>query len=447
MCGHLWQGFHGGVMRLVAAFIVVFTIMASPARAEVLESIAAIVNGEALTCSEIHDGVRDLTRQLKQSGLTRIPPEKTLWERTLENRIIQALQLQEARRLELKVTDEDVDKAIADIESENNIPAGQLEKIIKAQGMDIAQYRKALHDRLLTSKLINIAVRSRLKVSEESMREYYRKYLAGAGPVREVQLRQIFIALPPDPTPAQVKAAQDKIRRLRARALAGEDFGHLATLYSDAPDASQGGLMGWFMPGALPPRMASALTLKVGGITAPIRSPGGFHLLQVVDERQRQSQRGKAYDEIHTRHILLKIPSDADEETQRKIRARAEAIAEEMQDASDEDFATRAGEISQGPSAARGGDLGWSKRGDMVPEYEKAAFSLKAGETSGVVETPFGLHIIRMVARRHVDPNAFEAHRDHIQEILLSSEMQNQLPRWIAGLKARASIERRTCPQ
>jgi len=432
-------------MRLVAAFIVVFIATISCAHAEVLESIAAIVNGEALTCSEIRDGVRELTRQLKQSGLRRVPSEKTLWERTLENRIVQTLQLQEARKLELKVTDEEVNKAIADIESENNIPTGQLEKIIKAQGMDISRYRKALHDRLLTSKLINIAVRSKLKVSEESMREYYRKYLSGTGPVREVQLRQIFIALPPDPTPVQIRSALDKIKKLRARAIAGEDFGHLATLYSDAPDAAQGGLMGWFMPGALPPRMASALTLDVGKITDPIRSPGGFRLLQVTDERQRQPQRGEAYDEIHTRHILLKIPSDADEETRKKIRARAEAIAEEMQGASDEEFATRAREISQGPSAARGGDLGWSKRGDMVPEYEKAAFSLKPGETSGVVETPFGLHIIRMVARRHVDPNAFEAHRDHIQEILLSSEMQNQLPRWIVGLKARASIERRTC--
>ncbi len=432
-------------MRLVAALMLTSVITISPAQAEVLESIAAVVNGEALTCSEISDGVQELKRQLKQSGLTRIPPDRILWERTLENRIVQTLQLQEARKLELTVSDEDVDKAIADIESENNIPAGQLVTILKAQGMDISRYRKALHDRLLISKLINIAVRSKLKVGEESLREYYRKYLAGTGPIREVQLRQIFIALPPDPTPAEVRNALNRIKRLRARALAGADFGHLATLYSDAPDASQGGLMGWFMPGALPPRMAGVFAMKAGGITQPIRSPGGFLILQVVNERQRNPQRGKAYDEIHTRHILLKIPSDADEATRQKIRARAEAIAEEMKDATDKEFATRAREISQGPSATRGGDLGWSRRGDMVSEYEKAAFSLKPGETSGVVETPFGLHIIRMVARRHVDPNAFEAHRDHIQEILLSSEMQNQLPRWIAGLKARASIERRTC--
>jgi len=432
-------------MRLVAAFMLTSVITISPAHAEVLESIAAVVNGEALTCSEIRDGVQELKRQLKQSGLARIPPDKILWKRTLENRIVQTLQLQEARKLDLAISDEDVDKAIADIESENNIPAGQLVTILKAQGMDISRYRKALHDRLLISKLINIAVRSKLKVGEESLREYYRKYLADTGPIREVQLRQIFIALPPDPTPVEVRNALDKIKKLRAKALAGEDFGHLATLYSDAPDASQGGLMGWFMPGALPPRMAGVFTMKVGGITQPIRSPGGFLILQVANERQRNPQRGKAYDEIHTRHILLKIPSDADEETRQKIRARAEAIAEEMKDATDKEFATRAREISQGPSARRGGDLGWSRRGDMVSEYEKAAFSLKPGETSGVVETPFGLHIIRMVARRHVDPNAFEAHRDHIQEILLGSEMQNQLPRWIAGLKAKASIERRTC--
>ncbi|MDQ6967740.1 MAG: peptidylprolyl isomerase, partial [Mariprofundaceae bacterium] len=113
----------------------------------------------------------------------------------------------------------------------------------------------------------------------------------------------------------------------------------------------------------------------------------------------------------------------------------------------DEAFATRAKEVSQGPSASRGGDLGWFKRGQMVAAFEDAAFALKEGETSGVVKSPFGLHIIRVIKKRHVDPNSFVARADQIKQALTNAEMQTQVPRWLASLKAKAVITKQSCPQ
>ena len=417
-----------------------------PARAEPLDGIAAVVNGQAITCYEMRDRVNELLKQLRASGAgetTKSPAR--IRKRALESEVLLLLQRQEAKKLKISVSDEEIERAMAKIEDENGIPAGQLPEILKAQGVDIETYKQALRDRLLTGKLSNLAVRSRLHVSEEAMREYYRKYIAG-GPKREVSPAEIFIALPLDPSREQVEAAYRKLRRLKQQAEQGADFSRLAILNSDAPDAAQGGRMGWMLPGALPPRFAPVFSLKVGEISEPIRSPSGVHLFKILDARmQEKKASSKAYDEVHARHILLKLTPDMSENEKKKVRERAAQIAEAMQGVSNKEFATRAREVSQGPSAVKGGDLGWFRRGAMLPEFEKAAFALEPGQTSGVVQTRFGLHIIRVVAKHHIDPDSFAAHKDEIRNILLNMEMQDQMPRWLAGLKARARIEYRNC--
>ena len=421
---------------------------AGPARAEeqLVDGIAAIVNNEAITCSQLREETDAIVQQLKASGMKRLPDMAALKARTLDALIDKAVELQEAKKQGITVSDEELAKAIADVEEQNGLPAGSLLDLLKQRGVDVDRYKKTLRDRLVISKLTNAEVRSRLQVSEEAMREYYRKYLEHPKPLREIRLASILVELPPDPTPEQVGKARQRIEAIRRRIEAGEDFARLATLESDAPEAARGGDMGWFMPGSLPPRFAAVFQLPKGAVSPVIRSPAGFHLLKVTDERWHEPQkRGDAYDRVHARHILLKLNDAMSEEEKARIRKQAEQIAEEMKHASDEEFATRAREISQGPSATKGGDLGWFRRGDMVPAFEQAAFALKPGETSGVVQTPFGLHIIRVIERQHVDPNSFEARRDEIQNILMNVEMQDQLPRWLAGLRARAVIERRSC--
>ncbi len=421
--------------------------MIPPAQAEVIDGIAAIVNGQVITCFELKQDTDKLRQQLTASSAQQTLAPKQLKARALNEKINTLLQRQQAQKLEISVSSAELNKALADIEKRNNIPAGQLIDVLKSQGIDVDNYKQAFKDRLLSGKLANIAVRSRLQVSEEAMREYYRKYIANSGPQREIEVAQIFLSLPLDPTPEEVKKAYRKMKAWRKQALQGESFARLAKLYSQAPDAAQGGRMGWMQPGSLQPRFSPIFSLKIGGISEPIRSPAGLHLFTVMQERwEKPNKHAEAYDEVHARHILLKISNEMSDADKQEVRKRAEQIAAAMQDASDKEFATRAKEISQGPSAAKGGDLGWFKRGAMLPEFEKATFALDAGQTSGVVQTRFGLHIIRVVEKRHIDPDSFQAHRDEIQNILLNIKMQEQLPRWLAAITAKAEIEYRNCP-
>lgn len=429
---------------ILLAVLLLFTV---PAKAEPIDSIAAIVNNEAITCYDIKQDTKNILMQLRQSGSTFVPSGTALNQRSLDARVVKLLQLQEARKLDLNVGKEEMDNAIEDLASKNGLLLGQLKEALEQQGVDFGQFTDNLHDQLLISKLINISVRSKLQSSEESIREYYRKYLAVPKSRREVQLGHIFLALPGEPSPELLAKVRNKARNIHKQLLDGKDFAQLVAIYSESPDRQQQGVMGWFTKGSITQRFDPALELPVNGITEPVRSPSGFHILKVLDERWLEPEVvGESYDEVHARHILLQIPSMADEEERGKIKSRAEDIASEMQDASDEAFATRAKEVSQGPSSSRGGDLGWFKKGAMVPEFEKVVFAMKTGETSGVIKTKFGLHIIRMIAHRHVDPNSLQANRDKIVQILTNVEMQEKLPRWIASLRADANLQFKACP-
>jgi len=431
---------------LLAALLANLIAIQASASEKLIDGIAAVVNHEAVTCNQIEQDIRDLTQQLRAIGQPKLPPGDELYQRSLEARVMQVLQVQEAGNLELEVGDEEVERAISDVESRNNIPSGQLISILKAQGVDPARYRDNLRQQLIVAQLINVAVRAKLQVSEESMREYFRKYLENPQPTRAIELSQIFHTLPTDPTPDEIRKVRKKLEQLRLRSINGEDFHQLATLHSEGPEAAKGGKMGWFKQGELPSRFEALLDMPVGVISRPIRSPAGLHMFYVDGERIIEPQQaGESYEEVHAGHILIKLPGSADAKTQAKIRKRVERLARELKDADDEEFATRAKEVSQGPSAASGGDLGWFRRGAMVPAFEKAVFTLRAGEVSDVVETPFGLHVIRLSDRRRIDQNSFEANRANIRNVLLSIEIQEQLPRWLAGLKSRAHIEYKGC--
>jgi peptidyl-prolyl cis-trans isomerase SurA len=242
-----------------------------------------------------------------------------------------------------------------------------------------------------------------------------------------------------------VKVVRDKALNVYDRLRKGESFDNLTTLYSTNSSGMDNDL-GWFMQGSISSVFNAVFALPVGQVTEPTRSPAGFHILLAAEERWKKPDIGKAYDQVHARHILYKIPAAASPEEKAEIMLQAKTLARQLQSVSDEDFAARAKEVSQGPSAEKGGDLGWFKRGQMVPEFDDAVFKLEAGKTSGVVRTRFGLHIIRVVEKRHIDPGSYEATQARIQQVLTDAEMQTQVPRWMARLKADAVIHKKSCP-
>jgi peptidyl-prolyl cis-trans isomerase C len=143
---------------------------------------------------------------------------------------------------------------------------------------------------------------------------------------------------------------------------------------------------------------------------------------------------------VHVAHILIRVPENADAAAKAKAKAEATSVLAELKKGGD--FAALAKQHSQDPgSAANGGDLGFVPRGQTVPAFEQAAFALKPGQLSGVVESPFGFHIIKMIAHRDGRKVPLEEVKTQLQQFLRQQQMQEKTAAYVDQLKSKAKIE------
>ena len=139
-------------------------------------------------------------------------------------------------------------------------------------------------------------------------------------------------------------------------------------------------------------------------------------------------------------HILIKVDPKADESQRAEARKKLEAIEQRLKRG--EDFSALAKGSSQCPSSAKGGDLGYFQRGQMVKLFEEVAFALKPGEVSGIVETKFGYHLIKVVDKKPETMMAFKDIKDRLAQQLKQREVLKELHQYVSELKKKAKVER-----
>ena len=176
-------------------------------------------------------------------------------------------------------------------------------------------------------------------------------------------------------------------------------------------------------------------------------------LAKVADEASAQAtdQEAQAFYDSHpavfdagervrASHILVRIPEGATGPAKEELRKKADALLQRVR--AKEDFAALAKQSSEDPGSARnGGDLGAFGRGQMVPPFEQAAFALKAGEVSGIVETPFGFHIIKVAERIPGRKLPFAEVKDRLKLEMMQQKKQRAQQSFLNSLRAKAKIE------
>ncbi len=295
------------------ASLLVTAALAAPAPAgRVVDRIAALVNGDVVTLFELEERASgDLQRAAAEPAG---PQQKRAHARALklalEGAISERLLDGQAAALGVEVTEAEIDGVVEDVKRRNGLDDARLDQALAAQGMpDRAAYRKAVRRDLETWKVLQLKVRSRVKVTDEDVKNYWQTHPQEFQAGEEVRVRHIFLALPQDAPAAEVERVRARAEKISARVRAGEDFSKVAREVSQGPSAADGGELGWLKRGTVQPEVEKvAFALRPGQVAEPVRTRAGYQIVR-VDERRGGGARplNEVKDEIRDRLMSEQI--------------------------------------------------------------------------------------------------------------------------------------------
>jgi peptidyl-prolyl cis-trans isomerase SurA len=270
--------------------VVALLALAGPAQARVVEKIAAVVGDEVVLSSEVEQQAGPFMQQIAAINNTaeRAARAAALRREVLDRLIDEHLIEQQANELKLSVSSEDIDRTIEEIKKEHGLSDAQLAQELRTQQMDMKAYRVMLKQQIKRMRVINVAVGSKVTVSDNDVQGYYDRHIK-SGNNTQVKASHIFIAIPENADAATVIAKEAVARKLLNRAKAGEDFATLAKEFSEDPATrTEGGDLGYFGRDMLPkPIEEMVFSMAVGEIRGPIRADRGFHVIKLVDKRAK----------------------------------------------------------------------------------------------------------------------------------------------------------------
>lgn len=432
-----------------------------PGAEKVVDGIAAIVDNDVITLQELNQRTAQAQGELSSQGVA-LPDPAVLQRQVLERMISERLEDQEAKRLNLSVSNAELNGAVATIAQRNGFTEEQMRQQVTASGLSWPAYMEVLRRDIMMDRLRQRVVDSTIMIPDSEVDAFIRDErakgqsgngmaAAASGPVA---LAQILVRVPENSSRDEEAAARARAEAILARVRGGEDFAAVAAAESQGAEALQGGLMGERPMNSWPDLFVRAVaSVPQGQVSELVRSGLGYHILKVVsrsDEATAQQRNGADHGvdfnsqapmpvtQTKARHILIRTSAVMSDERAKQqldqLRLRILQGGESF-----EDLARR---YSKDSSAPQGGDLGWLSPGETVPQFEQAMDALSEGDLSEPVKSPFGWHLIKVDSRRTQDmAEAYQ--RMQARQILFERRALPAFEEWLEQLRERAYIDNR----
>lgn len=426
-------------LRLISQFLVMLALLASmPLKthaAEVLklDRIVAIVNQGVITEQELVDRIYSVKKQFARTGKT-LPPDAVLEKQILERLISDNLQLQYAARTGLSIGENQLNLAIERIAEQNQHTLTEFEEALNKDGISMRKFRNDIKNEMIITRLREREIMRRITVTDTEIDNLLTTQQTNPDALDAYNIAHILIRTPEEAAPEDIQTAKAKAQKAFGELQTGKEFSSVAATYSDAPDALEGGKLGWKKSTELPSLFLKAIkALAAGEHTEILRSPNGYHILQLINKKGDNVP--LMIKQTHARHILIKLTEImSDSEAKHKIESLKVRLD------NNEDFATLARQYSDDGSANNGGDLGWINPGDTVPPFEKAMDALAVNAISEPVKSQFGWHIIQVIERRQQDMTS-QAKRLKARQEIRNRKAGEAYQDWLNELRDRAYVD------
>ncbi|HSF47420.1 MAG TPA: peptidylprolyl isomerase, partial [Burkholderiales bacterium] len=363
-----------------------------------------------------------------------LPPRNVLEKQLLERMINERMQLQYGKETGVRVDDFQLEKALTRIAQDNGMTLAAFRDALEKDGISFAKFREDVRAEIVMARIKEREVLNKVVVSDAEIDAYLNTQQARKGREEEYNLAHVLVQVPEQATPEKIRERQAWAQEALSKLQAGEDFRKVAAAYSDAPDALQGGGIGWRPAGRLPAIFLETVEkLAPGDVSGVLRSPNGFHIVKVLEKRGNDGP--AVVNQTRVRHILVKTSELVSESD---ARNRLLQLKERIEHGGD--FGELARLHSEDPSASNGGVLGWITAGETVPEFERAMSALAINEVSDPVQTPFGWHLIQVMERRTQDVTG-ERQRQVARQAIRTRKADEAYQEWVRQLRDRAYVE------
>ncbi|MBO6781968.1 MAG: peptidylprolyl isomerase [Alphaproteobacteria bacterium] len=401
--------------------------IATSATAQDVQRIAAVVNEEVISIFDVQQRTQIV---ISSSGLPNTAEtQRRVAPQVLRSLIDEALQTQEAERLNIRVNQNEIDDAIGRIEQTNRIPAGRFEDFLRRRGVSVEAAIDQIRANIAWQKLLSRTVVPTIEIGEEEIDTVIARIDATRG-VEEYRVGEILL---PVDNPADAGDIRDLARRLVQQIRTGADFAGVARQFSKSATAATGGDVGWIQPGELEPALNQAITaLDVGGVSDPIDTADGIQIVTLIDRRTNDGP-DESERAVELRQMLLLIDSQAPATEVEATLARARTLTEGVSGCTD--FAA----IAEENGTPQPSEPARFQLKDLAPQLREIVQDQPIGQPSEPIRQPAGVQVVMVCERQqNLGPD-----RDQIRQTLLRERVGMLSRRYLRDLRRAAFVDLR----